>query len=74
MRKLFLLLLIYSVTILAWAERINVNTAQQVAISVAAKLQSANNLKSNGTVSLVYAAPTKASTITRSTTSGEIDY
>ena len=74
MRKLFLLLLIYSVTILACAERINVNTAQQVAISVAAKLQSANNLKSNGTVSLVYAAPTKTSTITRSTTSGEIDY
>lgn len=73
MRKLFLLLLIYSAAIHAWAERVNVSTAKQVATNVAERLNSTNNLRSNGGVSLVYTAPAEASLSTRST-SREADY
>ena len=73
MRKLFLLLLIYSAAIYTWAERVNVNTAQQVATNVAERLKSTNNLRSSKDVSLVYTAPAKASTSTRSV-SKEADY
>ena len=73
MRKLFLLLLIYSAAIHAWAERVNVSTAKQVATNVAERLNSTNNLRSNGGVSLVYTAPAETSLSTRST-SREADY
>lgn len=56
MRKLSLLLLACLTLGIAWAERVSVNTAQQVAANVAAGL-SPSNLRSSSDLTLVYAAP-----------------
>ena len=58
MRKLSLLLLACLTLGIAWAERVSVNTAQQVAANVAAGL-SPSNLRSSSDLKLVYAAPAK---------------
>lgn len=58
MRRLSLLLLACLTLGIAWAERVSVNTAQQVAANVAAGL-SPSNLRSSSDLKLVYAAPAK---------------
>lgn len=72
MRKLSLLLLACLTLGIAWAERVSVNTAQQVAANVAAGL-SPSNLRSNSDLKLVYAAPAKQQSGLRSA-GNESDY
>lgn len=72
MRKLSLLLLACLTLGIAWAERVSVNTAQQVAANVAAGL-SPSNLRSNSDLKLVYAAPAKQQSGLRSA-DNESDY
>ena len=72
MRKLSLLLLACLTLGIAWAERVSVNTAQQVAANVAAGL-SPSNLRSSSDLKLVYAAPAKQQSGLRSA-DNESDY
>ena len=72
MRKLSLLLLACLTLGIAWAERVNVTTAQQVAASVAAGLNP-SNLRSSSDIKLVYAAPAQSASGLRAT-GGESDY
>ena len=72
MRKLSLLLLACLTLGIAWAERVSVNTAQQVAANVAAGL-SPSNLRSSSDLKLVYAAPAKQQSGLRSA-GNESDY
>ena len=71
MRRLSLLLLACLMLGSAWAERISVNTAQQVAANVAASLNP-SNLKSGNSLKLVYAAPAQQTSGLRN--AGESDY
>ena len=72
MRRLSLLLLACLTLGIAWAERVSVNTAQQVAANVAAGL-SPSNLRSSSDLKLVYAAPAKQQSGLRSA-DNESDY
>lgn len=72
MRRLSLLLLACLTLGIAWAERVSVNTAQQVAANVAAGL-SPSNLRSSSDLKLVYAAPAKQQSGLRSV-DNESDY